>query len=571
LGCKGPGRHWKEPTSLYNHRLLPLLLATLAPPLLAAQDGIPDLIVRNASIYTADSAMPRAQAFAVKDGRFILVGSNAEVDAIAGPQTERLEAARQFIIPGMIDAHAHLPDLGRSLHTVNLKGTTSYEEVIALVNGRADLVPSGTWILGRGWDQNDWADENFPTHQALSAAVPRHPVYLERVDGHAALANEMAMNLAGLDRHTEDPDGGKIIRDADGRPTGTLIDEARLLVALVVPPVTKRQLAAQIQAGMREANRWGLTGIHDAGVGVDTVEFYEELAALGQLTLRYYVMVEAGSPGLLELLGYGPRIAMGNDMVWTRAIKVSADGAMGSRGAALLRDYHDDPGNRGLMLADYDSVLTIARLALENGFQLNVHAIGDRANRNALDAYEEALSQYPELDHRFRIEHAQLLTPDDIPRFAQLGVIPAMQGSHQTGDMYWVADRIGGQRVEGAYAWRSLRETGVIIPNGSDFPVEAVNPLISFRAYFTRQDADGWPEGGWFPGQRLDREEALKSITIWPAYAAFMENEVGSITAGKLADFVVFDRDIMTVRADEILGTRVLRTVVGGRTVYLAQ
>ena len=554
-----------------DHRLLPLLLATLAPSLLAAQDGIPDLIVRNASIYTADSAMPRAQAFAVKDGRFMLVGSNAEVDAIAGPQTERLEAARQFIIPGMIDAHAHLPNLGRLLRTVNLKGTSSYEEVIALVKGRADLVPSGTWILGRGWDQNDWADENFPTHQALSAAVPRHPVYLERVDGHAALANEMAMNLAGLDRHTEDPDGGKILRDADGRPTGTLIDEARLLVAAVIPPVTQRQLTAQIQTGMREANRWGLTGIHDAGVGVDTVEFYEELAALGQLTLRYYVMVEAGSPQLLELLGYGPRIAMGNHMVWTRAIKVSADGAMGSRGAALLRDYHDDPGNRGLMLADYDSVLTIARLALENGFQLNVHAIGDRANRNVLDAYEEVLSQYPDLDHRFRIEHAQLLTPDDIPRFAELGVIPAMQGSHQTGDMYWVADRIGGQRVEGAYAWRSLRETGVIIPNGSDFPVEAVNPLISFRAFFTRQDADGWPEGGWFPGQRLDREEALKSITIWPAYAAFMENEVGSITAGKLADFVVLDRDIMTVRTDEVLGTRVLRTVVGGRTVYQAQ
>ena len=554
-----------------DHRLLPLLLATLAPSLLAAQDGIPDLIVRNASIYTADSAMPRAQAFAVKDGRFMLVGSNAEVDAIAGPQTERLEAARQFIIPGMIDAHAHLPNLGRLLRTVNLKGTSSYEEVIALVKGRADFVPSGTWILGRGWDQNDWADENFPTHQALSAAVPRHPVYLERVDGHAALANEMAMNLAGLDRHTEDPDGGKILRDADGRPTGTLIDEARLLVAAVIPPVTQRQLTAQIQTGMREANRWGLTGIHDAGVGVDTVEFYEELAALGQLTLRYYVMVEAGSPQLLELLGYGPRIAMGNHMVWTRAIKVSADGAMGSRGAALIRDYHDDPGNRGLMLADYDSVLTIARLALENGFQLNVHAIGDRANRNVLDAYEEVLSQYPDLDHRFRIEHAQLLTPDDIPRFAELGVIPAMQGSHQTGDMYWVADRIGGQRVEGAYAWRSLRETGVIIPNGSDFPVEAVNPLISFRAFFTRQDADGWPEGGWFPGQRLDREEALKSITIWPAYAAFMENDVGSITAGKLADFVVLDRDIMTVRADEILGTRVLRTVVGGRTVYLAQ
>lgn len=554
-----------------HRRLLPLLLATVTPPLLAAQNQAPDLIVLNAAIYTLDSALPRAQALAIKDGRFILVGSNAEVDAIAGLQTERLEAAGRVIIPGMIDGHAHLPNLGRLLRTVNLKGTTSYEEVIVLVKRRAEQLKTGTWIVGRGWDQNDWDSREFPTHQALSAAVPRNPVYLERVDGHAALANAMALNLAGVDWRTEDPDGGKIIRDADGKPAGTLIDEARLLVASVVPPVSQRELVAQIQAGMREANRWGLTGIHDAGVGADTVELYEELAAQGQLTLRYYAMVEAGSPGLLELLGHGPRIAMGDNMVWTRAIKVSADGAMGSRGAALLRDYHDDPGNRGLMLADYDSVLTVARLALENGFQLNVHAIGDRANRSVLDAYQEALSEYPGRDHRFRIEHAQLLAPDDIPRFAQLGVIPAMQGSHQTSDMYWIGDRLGRPRLEGTYAWRSLRETGVIIPNGSDFPVEDVNPLISFHAFVTRQDADGWPEGGWFPKQRLTREEALESITIWPAYAAFMENDVGSITAGKLADFVILDRDIMTVPPDEILGARVLRTVVGGRSVYLAR
>lgn len=549
-------------------RLLALILATFAPCSLTAQSETPDLIVRNATIYTVDTAMPVAQALAVKDGRFLLVGSNAEVDAIAGPGTERLEAAGRIIIPGMIDAHAHLPNLGRTLRTVNLRGTTSYEEVIALIESRAEQVPSGTWIMGRGWDQNDWVSQDFPTHQDLSAAVPRHPVYLERVDSHAALANQLAMRLAGVDWRTEDPHGGKIIRDADGNPTGTFIDEARLLVESAVPPTSKRELVARIQAGMRQANKWGLTGIHDAGVGTDTVELYEELAAREQLTLRYYVMVEAGTPGLLELLNHGPRIAMGDHMVWTRAIKVSADGAMGSRGAALLRDYRDDPGNRGLMLADYDSVLTIAKLALEHGFQLNVHAIGDRANRRVLDAYQAAL-EHTGRDHRFRIEHAQLLSTEDIPRLAELGVIPSMQGSHQTSDMYWVADRLGVQRVERAYPWRSLRETGVIIPNGSDFPVEAVNPLISFRAFVTRQDADGWPEGGWFPGQRLDREEALKSITIWPAHAAFMENDVGSISVGKLADFVVLDRDIMTVPTDQILGTRILRTVVGGRSVYL--
>jgi predicted amidohydrolase YtcJ len=250
-----------------DRRLLTLVLATLAPSLMAGQAEVPDLIVRNASIYTVDSAAPRAQALAVKDGRFILVGSNAEVDAIAGPQTERLEAAGRTILPGMIDAHAHLPNLGRSLRTLDLKGTTSYEEVIALAKGRAEQLLTGTWIVGRGWDQNTWDSREFPTHQALSAAVPRNPVYLERVDGHAALANETAMRIAGVDGRTEDPDGGKILRDANGKPTGTLIDEARLLVASVIPPISKRELAAQIQAGMREANRLGLTGIHDAGVG----------------------------------------------------------------------------------------------------------------------------------------------------------------------------------------------------------------------------------------------------------------------------------------------------------------
>ena len=548
-----------------------LALATLVPGSLSAQDGVADLVVRNAVIYTVDSTRPRAQALAVKDGRFMAVGTNEEVDALTGPQTERVEAGGRMIIPGMIDAHGHVPDLGRMLRTVDLVGTTSYEEVIALVSEQAERLPSTTWIIGRGWDQNDWDSREFPTHQALSAAVPRHPVYLERIDGHAALVNQRAMELAGVRRSTEEPEGGRILRDPDGYPTGILVDEARLLVWARVPPPSPQEFQARIKAAMVEMNKWGLTGVHDAGVGTDTLEVYEELAAQGQLTVRLYVMIEAGSPGLMELLQFGPRIGLGNDMVWTRAIKVSSDGALGSRGAALLRDYSDDPGNRGLLLADYDSLLTVAHLALANGFQLNVHAIGDRANRTVLDAYATALADYPGMDHRFRIEHAQILDSADVPRFAELGVIPSMQGSHQTSDMYWVLDRLGKRRAVGAYAWRSLRDTGVIIPNGSDFPVELVNPLISFRAFITRQDADGWPEGSWFPEQRLDRSEALASMTIWPAYAAFMEDEVGSITVGKLADFVILDRDIMTVPASDILGTQVVRTVVGGHSVFVAR
>ena len=555
---------------MMRRALLALFLLCPAAVAAAAAQQPPELILLNARIYTADSTRPTAQALAVRDGRFTLVGTNAEIEAVAGPATERLEVGGATVIPGMIDAHVHLLSLGRFLRTVDLTGTTSYEEVISRVRDRAAELPTGAWIRGRGWDQNDWPEREFPTHEALSRAIPSHPVFLERIDGHAALVNAAAMRAAGVDRSTPDPKGGRLFRDADGRPTGVLIDNATLLVDSIIPPPSRRTLEAQLAAAMYEANRWGLTGVHDAGVGVDTVEFYEEMAARGRLTLRNYVMVEAGTPRLRELLGHGRRLGQGGNMVWTRAIKMTADGALGSRGAALLADYRDEPGNRGLLLADFDSVLTIARLALENGFQLNVHAIGDRANRIVLDAFEAALAEHPTPDHRFRIEHAQVLAPEDIPRFARLGVIPSMQGSHQTSDMYWALDRLGEERARGAYAWRSLRETGVIIPNGSDTPVESANPLISFRAFFTRQDARDWPPGGWFPDQRLTREEALLSITLWPAQAAFMEREVGSITPGKLADFVVLDRDIMTVPETEVLATRVRRTVLGGRTVFPA-
>ena len=545
-----------------------LTLFALAPALAAAQEATPDLVVLNARIYTADSAGPVAQALAIRDGRFMVVGTNLEVEAVAGPATERLEASGATIIPGMIDAHAHLLNLGRQLRIVDLVGSSSYEEVIARVRAGAEAVPAGTWIRGRGWDQNDWPGGEFPTHEALSLAMPDHPVYLVRVDGHAALVNSAAMRVARLDVVDSDPAGGRIIRHPGGAPTGVLIDNARLLVDSIIPRPSRDELIAQLQAAISEANRWGLTGMHDAGVGTDTIAFYHEMAEEGRFTLRNYVMVESGAPDILDFLARGPQSGLYDAMLWTRAIKISSDGALGSRGAALLQGYTDDPDNDGLLLASYDSVLTIARLALERGFQVNVHAIGDRANRVVLDAFETALVERPTPGHRFRIEHAQILSEADIPRFAELGVIPSMQGSHQTSDMYWALDRIGRRRVQGAYAWHSLRATGVILPNGSDAPVESVNPLISFRAYFTRRDADGWPEEGWFPEQRISRGDALLSVTLWPAQAAFMEQEVGSITVGKLADFVILDRDIMTVPEDQVLGTRVQRTVLGGKTVY---
>ena len=529
-----------------------------------------DLVVTNAQIYTSDVNRPVAEALAVRAGRIAFVGSNRGALALAGPRTERIDLAGKTVITGMVDAHAHLLGLGQALRTVDLVGTRSYDEVIARVVERAKTARPGEWIRGRGWDQNDWADTRFPTHAALSRAVPNNPVYLTRVDGHAALVNAKALELAQVTAATPDPSGGRFIRDSANNPTGVLVDNAQGIVGRVIPAPSRAELREQTLAAIAEANRWGLTGIHDAGVASEGIAVYEELAKEGRYNLRNYVMVRSNDSVLDAFMRRGPQKALYDGRLWIRAIKITADGALGSRGAALLEPYSDDPGNTGLITTPLERIKSVAVRALKAGFQVNVHAIGDRANRAVLDQFEAALQEVPTADHRFRIEHAQILRYQDIPRFAELDVIPSMQGSHQTGDMYWAPNRLGPARLGGAYAWRSLLNTGVVIPNGSDFPVEAVNPLISFHAFFTRQDADNFPPGGWMPEQRTTRQEALLSITLWPAYAAFMENESGSLTAGKYADFVVLDRDIMAVAPEGVLGTHVLLTVLGGKVVYRA-
>ncbi|HUC39863.1 MAG TPA: amidohydrolase [Gemmatimonadales bacterium] len=529
-----------------------------------------DVVVTNARIYTSDADRPVAEALAVRAGRIAFVGSTRGALALAGPRTERLDLAGKTVITGMVDAHAHLLGLGQALRTVNLVGTKSYDEVIARVVERAKTARPGEWIRGRGWDQNDWADTHFPTHQALSRAVPNNPVYLTRVDGHAALVNAKALELAQVTAATSDPAGGRLIRDSANNPTGVLVDNAQGIVGRVIPPASRPELREQTLAAIAEANRWGLTGIHDAGVAPEGIAVYEDLAKEGRYSLRNYVMIRSNDSVLDAFMQRGPQKALYDGRIWIRAIKLVADGALGSRGAALLEPYSDDPGNTGLLTTPPERIKSVAVRALKAGFQVNVHAIGDRANRIVLDQFEAALREVPTADHRFRIEHAQILSYQDIPRFAELDVIPSMQGSHQTSDMYWAPNRLGQARLGGAYAWRSLLNTGVVIPNGSDFPVEAVNPLISFHSFFTRQDADHFPPGGWMPEQRTTRQEALLSITLWPAYAAFMENESGSLTAGKYADFVVLDRDIMTIAPEEVLGTHVLLTVLGGKVVYRA-
>ena len=487
-----------------------------------------------------------------------------------GVDTRSINLEGKTLIPGMIDSHGHLTSLGTALRTVDLVGTRSVDEIIERVARRAAQLPAGSWVIGRGWDQNDWPDTRFPTHQKLSAAISTHPVVLGRVDGHAIFANARAMQLAGITKKTKDPAGGRILRDANGEPTGVFIDNAMSLVQGSIPEETPAEIREGVQLAMRELNRLGLTGIHDAGVPCDEISVYEEMARANLLTARNYVMVDGDSDECLDsMIKLGARDNLdGKNLIAVRAIKLSADGALGSRGARLIEPYTDEPSQRGLELIPQSRIRDVAIKALRSGFQLNVHAIGDGANRSVLDAFESALREVPKSNHRFRVEHAQILNANEIPRFAQLGVIPSMQTVHQTSDMYWAENRIGWTRMQGAYAWRSLLNSGVIIAGGSDFPVESPNPLYSFQAAVSRQDANGWPEGGWLPQQRMTREEALNHLTIWPAYASFRENLVGSITPGKLADVVVLSHDIMTVPVNQILDARVELTIVNGRVVY---
>lgn len=569
------GERQSANSAVMKHLSTYLAVAALAPSVLGAQ--IPaDLVLTNGNIYTVDNARPVVSALAVRAGRIVFVGSDAEARSLARPSTTVIDLRGATVVPGFTDAHAHLLGLGTTLQRVNVAGSSSYDEVIARVQTWAKNVRPGQWILGRGWDQNRWPSKEFPSHDALSRAFPNNPVVLTRIDGHALLANARAIQLARVTASTPDPAGGRIIRTASGAPAGVFVDNAQSLISRAIPAPTRANKRSAILGAVAEANRWGLTGVHDPGEDAETISIFEELAQAGNYNLRNYVMLsDPGEPGSAAAqrnpyIQRGPQNALYDGRLWIRAIKLYADGALGSRGAALLAPYSDEPTNSGLLVSRPEHIRAWADWALQHGFQINVHAIGDRGNRIVLDAFDSALKRFPKADHRFRIEHAQVISPQDIPRFAKLGVIPSMQATHQTSDMRWAEDRVGAQRIRGAYAWRTLLNTGVIIPNGTDFPVEEVNPLLTFHAAVTRQDPTNWPAGGWYPEQKMTREEALQSMTIWPAYAGFQETMLGSITPGKYADFVVLDKDIMRVPDTEILSTRVISTWIGGKRVYEA-
>ncbi len=529
------------------------------------------LILYNGVIYTANNTKPTAEAVAINNNRIIGVGPNDEIRS-SFTSAKMIDLKGKAVFPGFTDSHAHLEGLGHLLINLNLEGTTSVEEIRKLVAERARTLPAGSWLRGRSWDQNDWQEKNFPAHQMLDDVTGDHPVALRRVDGHALWVNAKAMQLARITNLTKDPVGGKIQRDSRGKPTGVFVDNAMDLIDAVMPAVTREERIIAIQKAVHECIRYGLTEVHDMGVDLELIDIYKKLIGENKFPFRVYAAVDGINRTWARYSAEGPDTGGSNGRLTIRALKLYADGALGSRGAELMNDYSDDPGNRGLAVTSLDSLKKATTLALRKGFQVCIHAIGDAANRNVLNMYEEIFKSdtIHAKDARFRIEHAQVVNENDIPRFAQLGVIPAMQQTHCTSDMYWAEERLGPKRVKGAYTWRSMIESGSIIPGGSDFPVESVNPLLGFYAAISRQDANGWPADGWYPGQRMTRQEALKSFTIWAAYAAFEENIRGTIEPGKWADITVLSNDIMKCELKEILSTRVAYTIIAGDVVYAA-
>ncbi|HKS21431.1 MAG TPA: amidohydrolase [Thermoanaerobaculia bacterium] len=521
-------------------------------------------------IYTARTVVAGAQqtpshdtGVLVRDGKVAAVDSLSSLRA-ANPGARVVDYGDATLLPGLTDAHGHLYGLGLSLDTIPLYAA-SVDEVVARVKERASRAAPGEWILGRGWDQNRWPGKQFPVASVLDAAVPDHPVWLRRVDGHAGWANSAAMQAAGITAATQDPEGGRIIRDAQGNPTGVFVDAAESLIDGKVPSPSFELRKQRVLAAAQTIAKNGLTEMHDAGADGETIRAVRELVDEKRFPIRVYIMVGDNGPLLDTWFKEGPLVDYGGRMT-VRAVKLYADGALGSRGAALLAPYSDDPGNVGLLVSKPEHLLDVTKRATAAKFQVNTHAIGDRGVRNVLDAYEGAGVTPAD---RFRIEHYQVVAPSDFLRTAHDGIIASMQPTHATSDMPWAEARVGPERIKGAYAWRTVLNDGIRLALGSDFPVEDVNPFFGIYSAVTRQDQSGDPPGGWTPEQRLTLAEAIRGFTLDAAYAAFEEGSRGTIEPGKLADFTVVEGDLYSM--PQIFKAKVRATVVGGAEAYASK
>ncbi|MEC9474493.1 MAG: amidohydrolase [Candidatus Neomarinimicrobiota bacterium] len=540
-----------------------------------------DMIIHNGTIYTMNDFMPTAEAVAVINGKVAALGKYKDLDYLIGPKTKIINLNGAMMTPGLIEGHGHFYGLGLAKMQLDLSTASSYDELVNMVSDAVDQSSPGQWILGRGWHQSKWSDskenfiKGFQTHDSLSKISPNNPVWLKHASGHAGFANQKAMDIAGVSSETEFGFGGEIIKDLSGNPTGVFNERAQGLINKYVDSnLDENSDLRAIELAVKACLENGITSFHDAGTGNKTITTLREAIANNLLRVRIYAMLTSGDTLLLnQWYKKGPEIGTGNDFLTIRSIKLNADGALGSRGAWLLNEYADRPGHYGMATQSMDYVYTVAKKGIQSGFQVNSHAIGDRANREILNQYEKVFNEFPEMakDHRWRIEHAQHIDPADIPRFGRLKVIPSIQGIHMSSDRPWAINRLGQKRiVESAYVWRSLINHGAILINGSDVPVEPIDPIASFYASTTRKTLKGLPDSGYEPEQKMTRIEALKSYTINAAYGAFEEKLKGSIEIGKYADFAVFSQNLVTIPDEKILNTKVLYTIVNGNIEYQA-
>ena len=527
-----------------------------------------DLVLHHGVVLTLDPALPSATAIAIRGDRIAAVGADADIQSLAGEQTRSIDLKGAFVLPGLVDAHGHVASLGERLASVDVRGVADPVAVQAVVTLTAQHATEGAWITGGGWDQNLWPGEQFPDHRLLDEAAPRHAVLLTRVDGHASWANLKAMQAAGITRDTPDPEGGTIVRDAKGEPTGVFVDNAMALLDAARPKPSRAQIKDSIRRALRQCAAAGLTEIHDAGVSMEQVAAYRELADAGDLPLRVYLMWDGTTPEPIDAMIAQEPFVNHRDRLTLRAVKLMVDGAMGSRGAVFFDDYDDAKGTRGLFVTTPDEIERRAEKAMARGYQVCTHAIGDRGIREVLDAYAKALAAVPAGDRRPRIEHVQCVRREDLAEFKRLGVIASMQPSHATSDMPWAEERVGRERGRGLYAWRWVIEAGVPIAAGSDFPVDPERPLVGLHSAVTRQDPEDRPAGGWHPDQDMTLTEAITAYTATAAWAAFEEKDKGRLAPGMWADLTILAEDLRAIPASRIDDVPVLGTLVGGRFAY---
>jgi predicted amidohydrolase YtcJ len=554
-----------------------LLLIMMTFLLSCTEDRIADLVMSNGTIYTVDQNNSVVEAVAVKDGKILEAGSTSQIKSFIGEETTTIDLKGRLMTPGLIEGHGHYMGMGYSLMSLNLMGTTSYQEVVDKVREAVADTEPGEWILGRGWHQSKWDKtseievKGFPTHHMLSEVSPDNPVVLRHASGHALLANAKAMEIAGVSSVTEFEEGGEIIEDEAGNPTGIFNESAMGLIGQFIPEYNEGSDRKAFELAGRNCLENGITSFHDAGEGEKTINLMKKILAEGGFSTRLYIMLSGGNRALLDkYFRNGPEVGLGNDFLTIRSIKLFVDGALGSRGAWLIEPYTDMPGHYGHAVSELSYLQEVSDRAIQSGFQVCTHAIGDRGNKEVLDIYEKAYQNNPDQnDPRFRIEHAQHLSESDIPRFASLGIIPAMQAIHMSSDRPWAIDRLGEERIlEGAYVWQKLLQSGASIVNGTDVPVEPLSPIACFYASISRKTLQGLPPGGYEPDQKMSREEALRSYTIDAAFGAFEENIKGSIEPGKLADFTVFSDNIMTIPEEDILSTEIDMTIINGKVLY---